>query len=101
MRTDFEILWSKESKFQLDRIILYLRKEWTDKEVKNFLVKMKGFERIVVKFPEIYAESEKKPGLRQAVISKHNSVIHTIDWENSKIRVYTIIDNRQHPDKLI
>lgn len=100
MRTEFEILWSKESKFQFDRIILYLRQEWADKEVNSFLVKIRNFERIVVKFPEIYAESKKKSGLRQAVISKHNSVIYKIDWENSKIRVYTIFDNRQHPNKL-
>ena len=100
MRAEFEILWSKESKLQFDRIILYLRKEWTEKEVKNFVGQIKNFERIVVKFPELYAESNKKVGLRRAVLSKHNSVIYRVDWEKSLKRVFTIFDNRQHPDKL-
>jgi plasmid stabilization system protein ParE len=100
MRAEFDILWSKESKFQFDRIVIYLREKWTEKEVNKFVAQIKDFERIVVKFPEIYAESSKKVGLRRAVLSKHNSVIYKIDWEKALIRVYTIFDNRQHPDKL-
>lgn len=100
MRTEYDILWSKESRFQFDRIILYLRKEWTEKEVNKFISRIKDFERIVTKFPEIYAESNKNAGLRRAVLSKHNSVIYKIERENALIRVYTIFDNRQHPDKL-
>ena len=100
MEKEFDILWSKESKFQFDRIVLYLRDKWTEKEVKKFASQIKNFERIVVKFPEIYAESKKKVGLRRAVLSKHNSVIYKVDWGKSLIRVYTIFDNRQHPDKL-
>ncbi len=100
MEIEFGVLWSKESKFKFDRIVFYLRKERTEKEVNKFVAQIKNFERIVVKFPELYPESKKKPGLREAVLSKHNSVIYKIDWDKSLIRVYTIFDNRQHPDKL-
>ena len=100
MENEFDILWSKESKFQFNKTVLYLREKWTEREVKKFVSQIKNFERIVVKFPEIYAESNKKVGLRRAVLSKHNSVIYRVDWEKSLIRVYTIFDNREHPDKL-
>lgn len=90
----------KNQNFQFDRIVIYLREKWTEKEVIKFVVQIKGFERIVVKFPEVYAESSKKGGLRRAVLSKHNSVIYKIDREKTLIRVYTIFDNRQHPEKL-
>jgi len=100
MGTEFDMLWSKESKIQLDRIVFYLRGKWTAKEVNKFLTQIKEFERIVVKFPEIYAESNKKIGLRRAVLSKYNSVIYKIDWEKALIKIYTIFDNRQHPEKL-
>jgi plasmid stabilization system protein ParE len=98
MRTEFDIFWSKESKVKLDSIVFFLRKKWTEKEVNKFLTQIKEFERIVVKFPEIYAESKKKTGLRRAVLSKHNSVIYEIDWEKALIKAYTIFDNRQHPE---
>ncbi len=100
MRAEFEIIWSKESKYKFDSIIKYLRREWTEKEVTKFVNKVKDFEHVVSKFPEIYAESNKKAGLRRAVLSKHNSVIYLIDTEEALIRVYTIFDNRQHPNKL-
>jgi hypothetical protein len=64
MGTEFDMLWSKESKIQLDRIVFYLRGKWTAKEVNKLLTQIKEFEPIVVKFPEIYAESNKKIGLR-------------------------------------
>ena len=100
MSSDFEVLWSKESKIQFDRIVNYLKEKWTEKEVKKFILQLKSFEHIVKVFPEIYAESGKKMGFRRAVLSKHNSVIYKVDKEKSLIRVYTIFDNRQHPNKL-
>ena len=97
MGTEFEIRWSKESRVQLIGIVLYLREKWTEKEVNKFLTQIREFERIVIRFPEIYPESNKKIGLRRAVLSKQNSVIYKIDRENVFIRVYTIFDNRQNP----
>jgi plasmid stabilization system protein ParE len=100
MKAEWNVLWSKESKVQFDRIIGYLRENWTEKEVKNFILQIRNFERIVVNFPDIYPESGKKVEYRKAVLSKHNSVIYKIDREKSAIRVFTIFDNRQHPGKL-
>lgn len=100
MEKEFEIIWSKESKVQFDKILRYLKDAWTEKEIKKFVSQLKSFERIVVRFPEIYPESINNPGIRRAVLSKHNSVIYKTDWGNSLIKVYTIFDNRQHPGKL-
>jgi plasmid stabilization system protein ParE len=100
METKFEIIWSKESKRQFDKIVSYLRAEWTEKEVNKFVQKLREFEKVVCLFPQLYAESNKKPEFRRAVITKHNSVIYKIDGEKGLIRVYTIFDNRQSPKKL-
>lgn len=98
MKAKFQILWSQEAKLQFTRIIDYLRAEWTEKEVKKFVSKLRNFEKIVVLFPEIYKKS--KTDLRRAVLTKHNSAIYKIDEENHLIRVITIFDNRQNPRKL-
>lgn len=98
MKAKFKVLWSKESKLQLDKIIAYLRDEWTEKEVDKFIHKLRRFEKVVSEFPELYAGS--KAGIRRAVLTKHNSVVYRIDEKKSLIRVYTIFDNRQHPDKM-
>ena len=100
MEKEFEIIWSKESKVQFDKILRYLKDNWTEKEIKKFVSQLKSFEQIVIKLPEIYSESINNPGIRRAVLSKQNSVIYKIDYEKSQIKVYTIFDNRQHPGKL-
>ena len=98
MKAKFKVLWSKESKLQFNRITAYIRIKWTEKEVDEFIYKLSNFEKLVRQFPEIYPTS--KAGLRRAVLTKHNSVIYRIDQKNLLIRVYTIFDTRQHPDKL-
>jgi plasmid stabilization system protein ParE len=100
MGTKFEIVWSKESKLQFDKIIRYLKSEWTEREALKFTQELREFEKVVCLFPELFAESRKKPGFRRAVLTKHNSVVYKIDRKKALIRVYTIFDNRQNPNKL-
>jgi len=98
MKAKFKVLWSKESKLQFDKVIAYLRDEWTEKEVDKFILILRTFEEVVSEFPELYAES--KAGIRRAILTKHHSVIYRIDKKDALIRVYTIFDNRQHPNKM-
>lgn len=35
-----KIIWSEEADFNLDSIIKYLQSNWTEKELKNFSVKL-------------------------------------------------------------
>ncbi len=96
----FNIVWSKESQQRFEEISNYLASEWTQKQVRNFEIKLKEFETVVAIFPFLFPESDKKHGLKRAVITKHNSVIYKADAGNKLIRVITIFDNRQHPKKL-
>jgi len=71
---------------------------WSEKEAANFLKSLEAFEEIVSHFPEIYPESQLKKGFRRAVVSKQISVIYSV--ERIAIKVHTLFDNRQNPDKL-
>ena len=98
MRNKIEVIWSGESIRRTDQVILFLSENWTEKEVLNFLIDLKTFEEIVSNFPEIYPESQIKKGYRRAVINKQTSVLYSI--ENELIRVHTLYDNRQNPERL-
>ena len=98
MRSKVEVVWSVESIRRTDQIILFLSKNWSEKEILNFLIDLKSFEEIVSHFPEIYPKSEIKKGYRRAVINKQTSVIYSI--EKQSILIHTLFDNRQDPDKL-
>ena len=63
----YKVLWSKESKRQFEKIAAYLKALWTEREVDKFAERLKGFEKLVAEFPELYAESKIRTGLRRAV----------------------------------
>lgn len=93
MLDEYHVIWSIESSKKIQSIKGYILDEWNEKEVNNFLKKLKEFENIVVRFPKLYPSSLKDTKLRKAVISKHQTVLYEMD--NDIIRVHTILDNRQ------
>jgi len=98
MADKLEVIWSNESVLKTDQIIKFLIENWSAKEVENFLAALASFEEIVSRFPEIYPCSKVKKGYRKAVIIKQVSIIYSAD--KSRIKVHTLFDNRQDPEKL-
>ena len=98
MANKLDITYSNQAVLRADQIIKYLLENWSEKEVKNFLTALEGFEEIVTRFPEIYPQSMTLKGFRRAVIAKQVSVIYSI--HKGEIRVYTLFDNRQNPKSL-
>jgi plasmid stabilization system protein ParE len=87
-----KIIWSAQSDEDVEWIIKFLERVWTEREVLIFLEQLRKFETIVKRFPEIYPESHKAKGLRKAVINPNISVLYKIDKDI--IRIVTVIDNR-------
>ncbi len=98
MANKLDIIYSNQAVLRTDQIINYLLENWSEKEVKNFLEALEGFEEIVSRFPEIYPQSQTLKGFRKAVVAKQISVIYSI--HKGEIRVYTLFDNRQNPKTL-
>lgn len=90
----YKIIWSVKSSIDVDSIIDYLKIEWTEAEIKAFLLRLKDVEDVVSTFPKLYPESKSSKGLRKAVISKNNSIVYTIN--HGTINVVTVIDNRSN-----
>lgn len=53
---------------------------------------------IILQTPEVYKNSLCKDGLRQREITNHNTLFYTYD--DTKIYIVTVFDNRQDPKKL-
>jgi plasmid stabilization system protein ParE len=87
------VIWSHESSKRILSIKDYLLKEWGERELNAFLVRLKKFESLVLNYPNLYPTSKVKAGLRKAVITKYQSVIYELD--RSTVKVITIIDHRQ------
>ncbi len=88
-----KIIWSSEALTNLECIIDYLNSNWTEAEISKFKTQLNRNLEIISQFPSIFPESQIKPGLRRAVLSKQISIIYKI--LNDAIYLAYLIDNRQ------
>jgi|SRR4051812_4897299 plasmid stabilization system protein ParE len=90
------VVWSKESKKQVDLIYFSIKERWTQKEAEDFLDLLLHFQRIISEFPKAFKASPKNKNLRLGLIHRHLTAVYTIKKEN--IFIVTVFDNRSKDD---
>jgi hypothetical protein len=90
-KEDFIVQYSKQSLENAKEIVSYLLKKFSEKEVNRFYKDLNDFEKIIIIYPTLYLESQKKR-IRRAVLSKVLSVYYSIN--KNKISIIAIFDNR-------
>jgi plasmid stabilization system protein ParE len=93
-----KIEWSLEAQANLNNIITYLENEWTEKEIRYFSERLDKQLSVILQTPEIYKKSSRKTGLRECQITNHSTLFYAYD--NEKLYIVTVFDNRQDPQKL-
>jgi plasmid stabilization system protein ParE len=93
-----KIYWTKRAEKTFDKVIVYLLKEWSEKEVKNFVRKTNNVIEHISEKPKMFPTS-KKVNIHKALITRHNSLLFKIKGSN-QIDLLFFCDNRQNPKKL-
>ena len=93
-----EIVWTKTAEIQLSKIIEYLERNWTEREIKRFFTKLeKGIETIRTK-PEQHKKSQRKAGAYEYQLSQQTTVFYVFD---DKIATILLLwPNRMNPKNL-
>jgi plasmid stabilization system protein ParE len=91
-----EIIWSKQAEQRFDAVIDFLKVNWTDKEIIQFVTETQRVVETIKKNPEAFRKSE-KTNYREALITKHNLLIYSVS--KTHIKLITFWDTRQHPRK--
>lgn len=99
MKNTYKLIWSDEALTNLKGIIDYLEYRWTKREIKKFAQLLDKQLKLIEDNPYLFSESEKSNGLRKSVLSRQTTIYYRIT--NFEIRIITLFDNRQHPNKLI
>ena len=98
MKNIFKIIWSDEARKNLNVIINYLEKNWTEKELKQFTKLLDNSINSIEKNPNLFPLFNHSTNVRRFVISKQTSIFyHIVD---SEVRLITLFDNRQNPKRL-
>jgi len=94
----YKIVWLKRSIKKLKNIILYLEENWSKKVSEEFLNLINYKLLILSGNPQIGMRSEKKPEVRKILIAKQIYLFYST--KNNCIKILTLFDNRQNPEKL-
>lgn len=91
-----EIIWSPRSKWTFARVIEYLEREWTEKEVFNFVAKTEKKLALIGK-GNVKFRSAGKNNVYEVLVTKHNLLIYRI--AETRIELLRFYDTRQNPRK--
>ena len=93
-----QVVLTQSAQTKLNKLLYYLEVNWSDKVKEKFIKRLDKAVDIIQERPEIFPRSNIKQGLHKCVVSKQTNLYYTFD--NSKIYILTIFDNRQDPKKL-
>lgn len=99
MKNTYKLIWSDEALNNLKGIINYLENRWTKRDIKKFAQLLDKQLKLIEDNPLLFVESDKSNGLRKSVLSRQTTIFYRII--NFEIRIITLFDNRQNPNKLI
>ena len=98
MKSTYKIIWTDEAFKNLENIIAYLEKFWTEKEIRKFARLLDKQLLLIRKNPALSPFSKKSNEIRKSVLTKQITLYYRII--ETEIYLIALFDSRQNPDKL-
>ena len=99
MKNIYKLIWSDEALNNLKDIIDYLENRWTERQIKKFAQLLDKQLKLIEENPYLFSQTARSNGLRKAVLSSQTTIYYRIT--DNDVRIITLFDNRQNPNKLI
>ncbi len=93
------IQWTDKAKFTFNNIILYLQKEWTEKEVFKFISRTNEVLDTLKRYPEMCRSSQRRKNVRIAILDKHTQMIYHFKSRKRQLEILLFWNPKQNPDK--
>lgn len=93
-----KVVISKIAEGKLEKLFEYLLKNWSFKVKSDFIKKLDKNISLIKSNPESFPQSAIDPALRKCVVTRQTTLFFKFD--EKEIKILTIFDNRQNPDKL-
>jgi plasmid stabilization system protein ParE len=90
------IVWLPLAKNSFFKIIEYLERDWTEKEIRNFVSKTDKILTIIGSGKAKFRRSNKK-NIYEVLVTKHNLLIYR--EINNTVELLRFYDTRQNPKK--
>lgn len=92
------VIISPQAQSDIINILEYLKHNWNEKIVDDFLLKLESFYVIVSLNPKLFGYYNKAKNIRNFALTKQNVIF----YRNTKnaVEIITVFDGRQHKNKL-
>ena len=95
----FKIVWTKQAIKGYDKIIDYLEKNWSEKEILNFVNESDKFFETLSLHPEILQKTNKQKNVYRGPINRLTILTYRVKPLNKQIELVNIRGSRQKPLK--
>ncbi len=96
---DYKIIISPLGKATLQQNMDYLEKEWSPKEIYNFIQKTEGIIEILKNDPYIFPRWEHNNEIHRIPIIKQITLFYSI--HKNQVELHLFWNNYQNPEKLL
>jgi plasmid stabilization system protein ParE len=97
MKNGYKILWTDNALKELEKTIVFLEENWTEKELRRLAINLEKTLSLISQNPFIFQSSEIKKDIRRAVVLSINTLYYRV-YEND-VEIVSFFSNRQNPDK--
>jgi plasmid stabilization system protein ParE len=94
-----EILWTESANKSFSKIIEYLDKNWTEREVRKFINDTLNLLSNLKRQPEMCRPSLKRKNVRIGIINKHTQVVYHYQSTKKEIIILLFWNFKQNPAK--
>jgi plasmid stabilization system protein ParE len=94
-----EILWADSAKLSFNKIVEYLKENWTEREIEKFINRTNEVLSTLKRYPEMCRPSLKRKNVRIALLNKHTQMIYHYKPGKKQIEVLLFWGMKQDPVK--
>jgi plasmid stabilization system protein ParE len=94
----YKLRWTEEAAQNLDDILDYFERRWTEKETFEFKRKLSALLLMITENPLLFPVSDYRSDLRRAVLSNQTSIYYLVKKE--EIHLIFLFDNRMDTERL-
>ena len=96
----YTVIWSDRAKKTITDVINYLREEWTEKEVNEFLDRVDDMVTTISSNPRLFRASFKRPNVHLALIHRRTYLVYQVLAPKKQIAILLFWGPKQNPKKL-
>jgi len=97
---DPEIFWTPAAQKSFKKIVDYLEKNWTEREVGNFINETVDLLSNIQRQPEMCRPSSKRKNVRIGTVNKHTQIVYHYQPKKRQITVLLFWNFKQDPNRL-